>query len=204
MQATAIKDPLAFGPQDGDLFLRLGRQTELGQLLGHVLVRGKSGAGKTSLLRAGLARVLQDQDPPIAYHYWEAVPEKPAERLLAAIRQSWPAPDDPPYLATPADLFAPGVLPGRHVIVLDQFEQLDCHNTDHQPIFALLKKLLVEAVPPHPTTPPGSSPTAAPTVAPTTPTGATSSRTSSRASSATSACSPSASSARSRRATSWR
>ena len=160
VQPSAIKGPLAFGPQDGDLFLRLGRQIELGQLRGHILddqvglvvVRGESGAGKTSLLRAGLTQVLEDKDPPVACHYWESVPEKPAERLLAAIRQSWPDWENKPDLNSLDDLYATDALPGRHVVILDQFEQLDRHHADHQPIFALLKHILSEAPPPHHTT----------------------------------------------------
>ena len=157
VQAPAIKGPLSFGPQDGDLFLRLGRQAEIGELLGHVLddqtslvvVRGESGAGKTSLLRAGLPRALEGQNPPVAWHYWEALPDKPAARLLAAIRQSWTGPADPPKLDQLTDLDA---LPGRHVIVLDQFEQLDRHDASHAPIFQQLKHALTEATPPHHTT----------------------------------------------------
>jgi hypothetical protein len=53
---------MAFGPEDGLLFQRLGRDHELAQLLSLTLndqiplivVMGESGVGKTSLLRAGL------------------------------------------------------------------------------------------------------------------------------------------------------
>jgi hypothetical protein len=47
---------------------------------------GESGAGKTSLLRAGLPGLLAKRDPPIEYHYWEAVPDRPAAGLLTAVQ----------------------------------------------------------------------------------------------------------------------
>jgi hypothetical protein len=58
---SAIKGPMAFTEDDGALFRKLGRESDLQKLLGLILdnqvlmvvVRGASGAGKTSLLRAG-------------------------------------------------------------------------------------------------------------------------------------------------------
>src|SRR5688572_28256052 len=66
---SAIKGPMAFTEADGDLFRKLGRESELQKLLGLVLddqilmivVRGTSGAGKTSLLRAGLKHIVSDR-----------------------------------------------------------------------------------------------------------------------------------------------
>jgi hypothetical protein len=63
---TAIKGPMSFGPHDAELFRRLGRETETSRLLdwivddqiGLIVLKGNSGAGKTSLLRAGLPAVL--------------------------------------------------------------------------------------------------------------------------------------------------
>src|ERR1044072_5101802 len=65
---SAIKGPMAFTEADGDLFRKLGRESELQRLLGLVLdnqvlmivVRGASVAGKTSLLRAGLKHIVGD------------------------------------------------------------------------------------------------------------------------------------------------
>ena len=72
---SAIKGPVAFAPADGELFRRLGREDELGKLLGFieddqvrlVVLMGASGAGKTSVLRAGLPNILKDKS--IDYHY---------------------------------------------------------------------------------------------------------------------------------------
>src|SRR5713226_8974580 len=58
VQPSAIKGLSSFGPQDGDLFLRLERTEELRTLVGHVkddrtpllVVVGESGSGKTSLV----------------------------------------------------------------------------------------------------------------------------------------------------------
>jgi hypothetical protein len=79
LRPTAIKGPTAFGPHDADLFRRLGRKADTATLLNHILndqislvvVSGESGAGKTSLLRAGLGSVLKNQNLAIEYHYWE-------------------------------------------------------------------------------------------------------------------------------------
>jgi hypothetical protein len=92
---SAITGPRAFTEADGELFRKLGRERELQKLLGLVLddqvlmvvVRGASGAGKTSLLRAGLKHIVgKDAD----FHYWEAVPVEPDKGLLRAIQERWP------------------------------------------------------------------------------------------------------------------
>jgi hypothetical protein len=89
---SAIKGPMAFTEADGELFRKLGRESELQKLLGLVLddqvlmvvVRGASGAGKTSLLRAGLKHILGDR---VTFHYWEAVPTEPDKGLLRAVQE---------------------------------------------------------------------------------------------------------------------
>src|SRR5215212_12236965 len=90
---SAIKGPMAFTEADGELFRKLGRESELQKLLGLVLddqvlmvvVRGASGAGKTSLLRAGLKHILGDR---VTFHYWEAVPTEPDKGLLHALQEN--------------------------------------------------------------------------------------------------------------------
>jgi hypothetical protein len=80
---SAIKGPMAFTEDDGALFRKLGRENDLQKLLGLILdnqvvmviVRGASGAGKTSLLRAGLTHILAEKG--VKYHYWEAAPTEP-------------------------------------------------------------------------------------------------------------------------------
>jgi hypothetical protein len=148
---SAIKGPTAFTEDDGALFRKLGRESDLQRLLGWVLdnqtlmviVRGASGAGKTSLLRAGLTHILADKN--VKYHYWEAVPTEPDKWLLHAIRETWP--DDAAKPSTLNELVTPSDGLGRqsHVIVLDQFEQL----RGSKPIFRLLRKIAREARPPH-------------------------------------------------------
>jgi internalin A len=147
---SAIKGPMAFTEADGDLFRKLGRESELQKLLGLVLddqvlmvvVRGASGAGKTSLLRAGLKHILGDG---AVFHYWEAVPSEPDKGLLRAIQERWPEGAAKP--ATLAELVNPSDALGRqsHVIVLDQFEQL----RGSRKIFQLLRRIIRESRPPH-------------------------------------------------------
>jgi hypothetical protein len=68
--ASSIKGLMAFTNEDGALFLKLERDKELIELKNHinnsqiplVVVMGESGAGKTSLLRAGLSYLLKNSD----------------------------------------------------------------------------------------------------------------------------------------------
>lgn len=148
---SAIKGPMAFTEDDGALFRKLGRENDMQKLLGLILdnqvvmviVRGASGAGKTSLLRAGLTHILTEKG--VKYHYWEATPTEPDKWLLHAIRETWP--EDATKPSTLDDLINPSDGLGRqsHVIVLDQFEQL----RGSKPIFRLLRKIAREAKPPH-------------------------------------------------------
>ena len=147
---SAIKGPMAFTEADGDLFRKLERESELQKLLGFVLdnqiliivVRGASGAGKTSLLRAGLKHILGDR---AVFHYWEAVPVEPDRGLLRAIQEKWPEGTAKP--ATLAELVNASDALGRqsHVIVLDQFEQL----RGNKKIFQLLRRIIRDSKPPH-------------------------------------------------------
>jgi hypothetical protein len=160
---TAIKGPAAFTPADGELFRKLGREDELKKLLGYieddqvrlVVLMGASGAGKTSLLRAGLTDVLKGKE--IKYHYWEAVPSEAKRGLLRAIQESWHgessggagSTDQPAEPKSLDDLVnpSPAIGDGKHVIVLDQFEQLR-GNTNGQ-VFQMLRKVARKAKPPH-------------------------------------------------------
>lgn len=147
---SAIKGPMAFTEADGELFRKLGRESELQKLLGLALddqvllivVRGASGAGKTSLLRAGLKHILGER---AIFHYWEAVPTEPDKGLLRAIQEKWPEGATKP--ATLDELVNPVDGLGRqsHVIVLDQFEQL----RGSRKIFQLLRRIVRESKPPH-------------------------------------------------------
>jgi len=147
---SAIKGPMAFTEADGDLFRKLERESELQKLLGFVLddqilmivVRGASGAGKTSLLRAGLKHIVGER---ALFHYWEAVPVEPDKGLLRAIQERWPEGASKP--ATLAELINPSDALGKqsHVFVLDQFEQL----RGNKKIFQLLRRIVRESKPPH-------------------------------------------------------
>ncbi|MBS1787982.1 MAG: hypothetical protein JST85_09685 [Acidobacteria bacterium] len=147
---SAIKGPMAFTEADGELFRKLGRESELQKLLGlmlddqvlMVVVRGASGAGKTSLLRAGLKHILGDR---ATFHYWEAVPTEPDKGLLRALQEKWPEGASKP--ASLDELVNPADTVGRqsHVIVLDQFEQL----RGGRRMFSLLRRIVRESRPPH-------------------------------------------------------
>ena len=149
---SVIKGPSAFTPGDGELFRRLGRESELQELMGYVLdnqtplvvLMGESGAGKTSLLRAGLPHILKDKG--VRVHYWEAVPTDSAERLLRAIQEDWSA-NSEKKPAELTDLINPSDALGAesHVIVLDQFEQLRGRNA----VLQLLRRVTRESLPPH-------------------------------------------------------
>ena len=153
---AAVKGPMAFGPEDGPLFQRLERENELRQLLSLILddqiplvvVRGDSGVGKTSLLRAGLTYILKDQH--VQYLYWEAVPTQAPERLLHAIQDQWQSSPTPQGLDEVLRVSGQGA--PRRVIVLDQFEQLHPDETTHQPIFELFRKLATTHMAPYHTT----------------------------------------------------
>jgi hypothetical protein len=152
VRPNAIKGPMAFGPHDGPLFRNLGRTMETARLVDHVLndqvglvvVMGESGAGKTSLLRAGLADALQGRTPSVEFHYWEARPDDPEASILATMRAGWYS--DLPAPVALRDLIAPPPANGRRVIVLDQFEQLA--PAQHRAVFDLLTFAATTAQPP--------------------------------------------------------
>jgi ABC-type multidrug transport system ATPase subunit len=70
--SNGIKGLMAFTEHDGGLFVTLGRVTDLNELNNYieqktplVAMMGESGAGKTSLFRAGLSHILINTDIPI-------------------------------------------------------------------------------------------------------------------------------------------
>ena len=165
---AAIKGPMTFGIQDGELFAQLGRKTERDKLLGYILddqiplvvVMGESGTGKTSLLRAGLEFTLArgGASEPVVPIYWEAFPSDPVAGLLRALQLKWGREDEAkgedgsstkdgaqPFPATLDDLLAYDATP-RRVVILDQAEQLSPER--HRDLFDVLRRV-VERPPPH-------------------------------------------------------
>jgi len=144
----ALKGAASFGPKDADLFARLGRDAELERLRDWILddqrplvvLMGESGIGKTSLLRAGLAHVLEKDG--LLVIYWEAMPAEPEASLLHTVRSDWGSteglPDSFPALAT-------AVASSPHVVVIDQLEQLS--PEEHAAMFGLLREILLENPP---------------------------------------------------------
>jgi len=148
---SAIKGLLPFSFADGELYQGLGRRAELSTLLAYAadsqtsisVVRGESGAGKTSLLQAGLRYYLLMQKPPVPCVYWEATPSNPTAALLRAIQSELP---DTLAVRSLDDLPQPSC--PRWVLILDQFEQLRRNAPDHSPVFAFLERLVLQP-PPH-------------------------------------------------------
>jgi ABC-type dipeptide/oligopeptide/nickel transport system ATPase subunit len=141
---AAIKGPAPFGPQDAELFARLGRNDDLNRLRDWILddqkplvaLMGESGVGKTSLLRAGLAHHLQDDKVPVLY--WEAVPTEPEAKLLHAIRVGW---EDEEKAPKTFEELAAVVASSRRVVVIDQAEQLSPEK--HPRIFEMLRHVAI-------------------------------------------------------------
>jgi Leucine Rich repeats (2 copies) len=148
---SVIKGPLSFGPQDGEFFQRLGRDNELRRILSYVkdpqlslvVLMGESGAGKTSLLRAGLDYCCAEAEIPVVY--WEAVPGEPVKGLLETVNRSWNT-----QHKTLGELLDAS-RSREAVIILDQFEQLDRHDPKARRIYKALLEACLHA-PPHRTT----------------------------------------------------
>lgn len=145
---TSIKGLMSFtnNAEDGKLFFKLKRDKELAQLknlifnaqIPLILLMGESGAGKTSLLRAGLSYLLKDSE--IKYIYWEALPSDAITGLLKAVNNGLNSSfSELPELLNSTQ---------KAVIVLDQFEQLLPPKPEFAAIFNFLNTVML-AQPPH-------------------------------------------------------
>jgi internalin A len=160
------KGGVSWTESDGETFLSLGRKDEISQLWGWVqdpqipfiAIKAESGAGKTSLLRAGLQYLLTKNfdllSPPQTARtpcvYCELRPADPVGDLLALVRAEWKtaAGENLPAPATLAELLEQGaVLPARFVLLLDQFEQLNEEDPRHKPVFDFLSGLAARRPP---------------------------------------------------------
>ena len=144
----AIKGTEPFREADGELFSRLGREQVLNKMRGWILddqvpfvaIKGESGVGKTSVLRAGVAHWLRNDDVGIVY--WEARPTNPEAELLAAVQARFP--EQTHALKEVADLVS--FRPEKNlVIVIDQLEQLS--PDAHPKFFELFKHVLGQRPP---------------------------------------------------------
>lgn len=127
---AVIKGGTAFGVSDGEIFKGLKRSHELDQLLAFankeespaLVLRGKSGSGKTSLLRAGLEYSLNQDNIPCVY--LEAKPDNTHLELIKSIESA---------LKTE--------LKRRLVVIIDQFEHLHKESLEHKPFFDFVRKV---------------------------------------------------------------
>ncbi len=156
VKPSAIKGPFAFGEMDGEIFAKLGREADLARILGWVLdsqicftaLKGESGAGKTSLLRAGLVYGLKraHEKYGVIPVYWEATPENPREELLRAIHLA--CPEEKEALPTLDDVLA-DTAGKKKVLIIDQAEQLSPEK--HAAMFDFYRKIITRKPPYHTT-----------------------------------------------------
>ena len=140
---SAIRPLASFEERDADLFKELGREREVRNLfqavtnpnfrIGYLI--GESGAGKTSLLKAGLIPALKEAKcgvrlvefsnaDPLSAIIESVAAEENAQGLTFLEALAWLAQSDP-----------------RSVLILDQFEQWFIHNKrseDRAPFLAAL------------------------------------------------------------------
>lgn len=125
----AVRGLLPFNENDSELFIRLGRRSDLQRILTCIndpsfrfgLLVGTSGSGKTSFLRAGVLPRLKVKGGPACYV------ELSNRDPIATIN---------------GVLAAQGIGKGPATILLDQFEQLFLHRSEHerQPLIQTLKE----------------------------------------------------------------
>jgi len=132
---------------DQVLFWKLGRISDIRRLVSMVqntqtsviVLHGEDGAGKTSLLRAGLQPALKQLG--VLSVYCDATGLNPVSAFSGAVLTELKrdVESDLELLATEQT---------RSVLIIDSFEQLDVESSEHAPLFTLLRALH-DHVPPH-------------------------------------------------------
>lgn len=146
----ALRGLLPYSEADGKIFSQLGRDMEVRSCLNYledsknavVVIHGQSGAGKTSLLRAGIKHQVHARQPEVPCIYWAAVKEDAAAALAEEIKAATglDCKGDPENLLL--------IATGRMVLILDQLERLDRRNPQHRTIFKLIHEVSRQS-PPH-------------------------------------------------------
>jgi hypothetical protein len=143
---SVVRGLSPFTLEDGELFWKLGRNLEIQELLAMLLqnssplvvLRGQSGSGKTSLLRAGLQYALQQRR--IACAYWEATTENAFGAFSFELRRQLgiDLPLDLMHLVT--------AIKEPSVVIIDQFEQLR-RVEEHAGFFNFLEYVCKSPIP---------------------------------------------------------
>ncbi len=143
---SPYKGLAAFDDSELDALLFFGREPEIEAVVANILASrltvlyGPSGVGKSSLLRAGVARRLREQSrAPVVVH--DAWADDPAGGLIASVRAECGE------LGATAGLVdtiaAAAVQPGGEVyLLLDQFEEYVLYHSIDGPLTAALPELL--------------------------------------------------------------
>lgn len=143
--AKAVKGLFAFSENDdGELFNKLGRSADIDKLVQHaledqfpvVVLRGESGSGKTSVLRAGVMYQLKDKARVV---YWQATPGAKIEQLESSVRSAFNIGSGKSWLEPPDEK--------SYVIIIDQFDFLRPDQSAHEPFFSMLRDLCSRSSP---------------------------------------------------------
>jgi hypothetical protein len=144
--AIGARGLIPFTEKDGSLFWKLGRINDIRRLLAFVenthlaitALHGEDGAGKTSLLWAGLKPVLKQRDIQCAY--CDAAVTDPVDGVRNAIFNEL-------KVDVGRNVEEAAKIKTRSVLILDSFEQLDEDRSEHVSLFALLQTLQRQSAP---------------------------------------------------------
>jgi conflict system STAND superfamily ATPase len=136
-----------YNKNDHALFWRLGRTGDIRRLVAQVhdtnssiiVLHGEDGAGKSSLLWAGLKGSLEQEQ--IQCVYCDAATTDPVRAAAGAVLADL-------KLDVGRDLKQLAAIQARTVLIIDSFESIDRSSPEHEPFPALLSSLHDQA-PPH-------------------------------------------------------